>query len=217
MKKRLSIFIFGVIVFSLNTPTFATTVETTTSAISTSSIIQADKFFPYYQVVDDINAEYGTNFEIEGFDDTVVLSPSEFKSALKEIASELSTFKVSATYEIPLDLSLPKSSGPYYKVVSVPLNLYFDIFVEIAYKVADNGNDLYLVQNTSEDRYYTTSYNIYGTHGYCNVQSYNDYISSDKLKLYFDLKAYCYLNVGGVVIVSDTIDDTFQIHVNAVA
>ena len=171
---------------------------------------------PYYRVVDKINARYGTNFKISAFEDIITLTPAEFELYMENLATIATSTETPTIVEVSLPRPSARASGPYYDVVPVRINSFFDMNVEVAYKIADNGNDLYFIQNTSDDRYTFSSTSTL-TWGYVEVDSYRDYVSSDKLKVFIDLVADCYISSGGIVILADQVDDTFQIHINSVA
>lgn len=171
---------------------------------------------PYYHVVEKINDCYGTSFLISAFEDTVTLTPAEFELHMENLAMLATSEETPNIIEVTLPRPNARASGPYYEIVSVRINSFFDMNVEVAYKIADNGNDMYFIQNTSDDRYTFSSTNT-STWGHVEVDSYRDYVSSDRIKVFIDLVADCYISSGGIVILADQIDDTYQIYINSVA
>ncbi len=207
MNKRFSFYIAAVLIFSFCFPT------SVAAYIHNGQPDYDSAYTPYYQIVAKINEKYGTDFHISSFEETVTLTPCEFEQNMENFAMLATSVETPNIVEVTLPLPRARSSGPYYEVVPVRINSFFDMNVEVAYKIADNGNDLYFVQNISDNRYTFSSTNAF-TWGHVEVESYRDYVSSDRIKVFVDLVADCYISSGGIVILVDEINDTYRIHIN---
>lgn len=183
----------------------------TVSAVSFDQT-QLDKdYSEYYEVVQNINEEYGTQFSISKFEKVVDITPEEFASFLEEFIARTESIGVLEDEETVVISE--RRSDIYYKTATRWLISDLRLKYEAAYKIADNGNDLYFVENPSDDYYYFTS----DTYGYIDVHSFSDNISDDRLTIYIDLFVSYSISSGGIVVPVGTFDGTVSIHINEMA